>query len=218
MQLPSQRNIPFGTRELKRAADFLNLFKGKGWTWEKKFRHLMKVYVYINCIRFGSIAEDERWIYCLENVACSYARHEAQAGSRLEEIFKSWFKNHRQEDVLNWFLIILRLDHYNAAQFVQESSQAWSNVNSGEKKGQVTFSGPNPNSSSKSYRMFPVKARVSCSRQECTDLRQPWIYFFLPLDGEPISLHVATLPPHLTHECSVLPLHILSFAWLTNQV
>lgn len=49
----------------------------------------MKVYVYINCIRFGSKAEDERWIYCLENVACGYARHEAQAGSRLEEIFKS---------------------------------------------------------------------------------------------------------------------------------
>lgn len=38
--------------------------------------------------RFGSIAEDERWIYCHENVACSYARHEAQAGKRLEDFFK----------------------------------------------------------------------------------------------------------------------------------
>lgn len=89
VQLLSQRNIPFGTRELKRAADFLNLTEEKGGTWGKKFRHLMKVCVYINYIRFGSIAEDERWIYCLENVACGYARHEAQAGSKLVEIFKS---------------------------------------------------------------------------------------------------------------------------------
>lgn len=48
----------------------------------------MKVYVYVNCIRCGSIAEDERWIYCHENVACSYPRHDAQAGRRLEEVFK----------------------------------------------------------------------------------------------------------------------------------
>lgn len=32
VQLPSQRKIPLGTRELKRAADFLNLTEGKGGT------------------------------------------------------------------------------------------------------------------------------------------------------------------------------------------
>lgn len=72
----------------------------------------MKVYVYVNCIRFGSIAEDKSWIYCHENVACSYAPHEAQAGRRLEDFLKFGFKSHGQEGVLSWFLLILK--HYHA--------------------------------------------------------------------------------------------------------